>query len=241
MRQPEICYLGSGVDGDPLTRWLRTRCQWSRIPLDILYASSHDHVSIERSRTRRQSVVLEQLIDDCLHLLMAVAAYQWALREMGRAFGEGTRHELHLRNVALREQENALVIRVCRFDDDSKRQVSLRSALVSVRSQLVESDARTLDADLKKFRVRINPLKVRVRNQLVAHLNDGSVQPHDATSVSFGELGEERDITRIQSCTRSIVELTDRIAGASITYSLRSGSMESPIDLRELVGLTHFP
>jgi hypothetical protein len=126
---------------------------------------------------------LDAIQDDCLHLLMTAASFRY----LGDSFdpNQGTRLDLHMMSIQLRAIENDLVVRVCRLDDDSKNQVSLRHAAKAVRATGVgDAEMKVIDARIKKFRQAINPLKTGARNQHIGHLAEGVTQPHDPVGLT---------------------------------------------------------
>ncbi len=167
----------------------------------------------------RTSPQLDAVYDDCLHLLMAAAA----LSHRATTFDVGaakTRLDLHMWMIQLRCQENELILRLCRFDDEHRTQTHLRSAFSSVKNLMTEAERLEVIKALKQFRKDINPLKTQSRNKFVAHLDSETTQPHDPGSTTI-----------IRLC-RPVVHIIDLIKGTRQGYNLRSGTYER-LDLRE--------
>jgi hypothetical protein len=186
----------------------------------------------------RESPELASLRDDCLHALLALAAYEHSVRVMSAiASGQGSRDDLHLQSIALREQENALIVRACRFDDDGKNQTGLRSALKSVEETMTGQEIDTIRLAIKKFRQSIVPLKTQLRNRIVAHLHATETQPHDSSVMTIRRTSDRTpDLGSVIDAFGVVISITDSIAGRRLGYSRKAGSLEAERDLRPLVG-----
>ncbi|WP_094764244.1 hypothetical protein [Luteococcus japonicus] len=185
--------------------------------------------------------VLEQARDDCLWLLMALEAFDALLTTP--LDPQGTREEWQQRFVILREVETMLVLRICRFDDDGRNQVGLRSALKE-QDHLSEKEKKEILNDIKAFRAAVNPMKVKVRNSFGAHLASGTDVPHDPSAFWFEGIdakGEPDELRRdnvgyqaIHERTAEIVHILDKIGGTRYGYGAVAGSQERTRDLREV-------
>ncbi len=133
---------------------------------------------------------------------------------------DGTRSDLHAWFTYLRVMENDLILRLCRLDEDDRTKTSLRDALKSVRTHIRQPDLKVIDQKIKEYRQLINPLKTKRRNYYLAHMAKGATEPIDPQG------GLEKPIL-------AVVELSDLIAGTMVSYSLRVGSQEPEIDLRQ--------
>ena len=169
---------------------------------------------------------LDAIQDDCLHLLMTAASF----RHLGETFdpNAGTRLDLHMASIQLRAIENDIIIRVCRFDDEHKTQVSLRLVANALRAGKRDVDFKAIDARLKRFRQTINPLKTQRRNQHVGHLAKGVKQPHDAVGLTSPAL--------VLAWCWEPVRIVDLMAQATCAYGLVP-TRGQRVDLRAYCGV----
>jgi len=170
---------------------------------------------------------LDAIQDDCLHLLMTAASF----RHLGETFdpNAGTRLDLHMASIQLRAIENDIIIRVCRFDDEHKTQMSLRHAAKAVRAAgMRDADIKVIDARMKNFRQTINPLKTRRRNEHVGHLAIGVTQPHDAVGLTSPE--------SVLAWCWEPVRIVDLLAQATCAYGMEP-TRGQRLDLRAYCGV----
>lgn len=169
---------------------------------------------------------LDEIKDDCLHLLMTAAC----LRHLSETYdpNAGTRLDLHMAMIQLRAIENDIVVRVCRFDDERANQVSLRYVLKTVRAGMEDGKLKAIDRRLKGFRQTINPIKAGKRNRHIGHLAAGVTQPHDSLALT--------NPTAVVAWCWEPVRIVDLLAQARCEYTLESTRGEL-LDLRAYCGV----
>lgn len=168
--------------------------------------------------TARQSPEIDAVSLECLNLLTVYYTYRESIQTCCSA--ADTRLDLTRRWITLRVLENDLIMRLCRLDDDSKTNHSLREALRSVRNEMPNNQAARLDKHLKGYRRLINPLKTKSRNYFIAHLDKAAEAPFDPK----GGLEEPIELA---------INIADEIAGAPLQYILKVGSQERVLNLKE--------
>jgi hypothetical protein len=168
---------------------------------------------------------VEAVFHECANLLLVYFSYVETVKRFD--IQAATRFDLFKWRIQTTVLENDLILRLCRLDDDDRTQHSLREALRSIRGSLSNAEMRTIDKRLRAYRRFINPLKTKARNYYLAHLSK-EVQIPKATDAS--ELLEN-----LQKQVAEAINIVDLIAGEGedIKYTLRVGSQERELDLRQ--------
>lgn len=130
---------------------------------------------------------------------------------------EISRSEFADQLIALKAIENDMVIRVCKFDDNTKGVHSFIKAVHEI--PISNPDKVLIEQKTKQFGALIKDLKQNRRNEQLAHLKinstDGQYVPH----------------YHVLPAINLVIEIIDLMAGSKISYLWKDGQYEE-IDLR---------
>jgi hypothetical protein len=161
---------------------------------------------------------LDAVQTEVLNLLIVYYIYQQTFRNL--SLFKGNRLDLCSWFIYLKVMDHDLTMRLCRLDEDGNGIHSFRECLKDLRNHIPPADLKVIDRKLKEYRKSINPLKVKRRNYYLAHLHKGAQEP------SLPQGGFAESIT-------AAVEFVDLLRGEPVTYTLRVGSQEPKVDLRQ--------
>ena len=169
---------------------------------------------------RRRHPEVDAIIGEVLHPLMI----QWSYYEhIVKGFPNPSttgREALYRWVITMRVMENDMILRLCRLDDEDRRNHSFREALKAVRGLVPDGEAKVLDKRLRTYRANINPLKNKARNWCIAHL----------------QKGVEESLTPQFQLLRIIVEavrIADGVAGERVEYTFQPSKHDPVIKLRD--------
>ena len=156
--------------------------------------------------------------DEALFILRFQLAYNRIikfedLKEIGRS-------NFVDRILALKAIENDLVIRICKFDDDTKGVHSFKKAQLEIEHS--HPNKQKINDLIKHFSLSINRLKNERRHKKLAHLQ-------------IGEIDSEYDLKyNLTPIIKLIIEIIDLINIKKINYEWSDGAYEK-FNLRSLV------
>lgn len=133
-----------------------------------------------------------------------------------------TRCDLVSEMIAIEVMFRELILGICRLGDPDSGTWSLQGAWRIRQTDAERIDTRKVKAALKGYGRAIEPWKTELRHKRIAHYSKDS--PNLSTNISD-----------IRSVLKKAVESFDLIMGARQEYTMRVGSQEKPINLRESI------
>jgi len=124
------------------------------------------------------------------------------------------------RIISIKCIENDLIIRISKLDDKDKKVHSFQRAILLLIST---DDKINASKKLEEFVNQIKEIKQKRRHEILAHLKVGNI---DTYEPYFDLL----------PAIKTIIELTDLIAGNKINYNYSDGSFEKYELRKELLG-----
>jgi hypothetical protein len=118
--------------------------------------------------------------------------------------------------ISIKCIENDLIIRISKLDDKDKRVHSFQRAILLISNSV---DKKNVSKKFEAFVSQIRGIKQKKRNEILAHLKIGN---EDSYEPSLDLL----------PAIKTIIEITDLIAGNKINYNWSDGSFEK-YDLRK--------
>jgi len=122
--------------------------------------------------------------------------------------------------ISLKAIENDLVIRICKFDDDTKGVHSFTKAVLEIPT--THSQKTEIERKVKQFRKQISKVKKERRHTKLAHLKIDS------------EDNEYEIQYNLTPAIKSIVDIIDLMNNANVSYNWSDGRYEK-FDLRKEV------
>jgi hypothetical protein len=122
--------------------------------------------------------------------------------------------------ISLKAIENDLVIRICKFDDDTKGVHSFQKAIIEVATGNLKKNE--IEIKFREFKELIKDIKHIRRHTKLAHLKIGNIDDEYEVKYNF--------IPAI----RLIIEIVNLMNGESMSYTWSDGRYEK-FDLRKEV------
>ncbi len=153
---------------------------------------------------------------------MMLLRFQFAFNRISKFddFNKISRSDFVDRLISLKAIENDLLIRVCKFDDDTKGVHSFTKALKEVPA--THPNKPEIEKRIKQFSKLIDKVKKQRRHTQLAHLKIG---------VEDNDYDVRYDFT---TAIKSIVDIIDLMNKTNVSYLWSDGSQEK-FDLRHRV------